>query len=943
MNSPKEYYTTITSIDIAEVARELLGDRITGESGNEIIIDCPRHVSQSKRSFQVNREKQRWKCFGCDQGGDVLHLVEFVQSGVVTKGASGAMPDSHRAARAWLAKKAGLPPLSQHNLPPEQIAELEKRRAEEELVFSVLTDITGFYHRKLLDNSKVLNALRAQYGIADATVELLEIGYADNAGLITWLKNERKHSARALAKTGCFTFDHQDNMHPFFKNRFIFPYWKQGKVVYLIGRRTQWTEDTDYEKPKYKKLPVRNERRKHISRCINNRYFYNEDSLLSRPDFTVITEGVTDCISLMEHGFPTISPVTAKFREEDHEKLFSLVRRMNRIYICQDNEISHVGENAAVGTANFLTEKGLDVRIVFLPLFDEQKKAREILLEKYGICEGLDPHEMKKIEDALSPGDKKAEDKLKDDAKQDVNKYFQKKTADDFNKLLADAQSPIHFSIESIPADAPAADRNKQLDPILRQISRLPKMEQDHYVEFISGRFTNPKIGKTTLKETLREIKKATSVGGDEGPTLLEIAQDVIRFAGPFCYASNTGWFQYRDGVWNSISADHVNNIILERLDTKYKDNNTTKRTRDEIRERIAVTTGVLLPMENVLNGFRHLLNLTNGMYDIESGKLLSHDPKYYSTIRLPYPYDPSAKCPRWLSFLDEIFPGDETARLVLQEWFGYCLTPDTKYEKALFCLGEGCNGKTKALTVLEHLVGKQNCSHVPLDKLDEDFHTISLFNKLLNLCIETEAREIARSAAFKSIVSGETQEDAYKYRDRFSFPVFARLCFATNHLPRFSDTSLGLYRRILALNFDECFEGRKDSDLEGKLLAELPGVFQWALEGYRRLHENGEFTTPMSMQDTMRDIQRHSSSVLAFVEDECEISVDEDSYITNAMLYQAYKDYCRDNGKKPLSSEGFFKEMRRVLPNSCEFKRTRMNGRRMRYCTNITFSETGG
>lgn len=152
LDNVKEYYSLVTNIDIGEVAREILDDRITGESGNVIYIDCPQHQSRSGRSFAVDTDKQCWWCFGCGVGGDVLHLVEFVQSGVVTKGASGEMPESHRAARDWLAKKAGLPPLSHHNLPPEQIAELEKQRAEEELIFAVLTDFAGFYHRKLLDN-----------------------------------------------------------------------------------------------------------------------------------------------------------------------------------------------------------------------------------------------------------------------------------------------------------------------------------------------------------------------------------------------------------------------------------------------------------------------------------------------------------------------------------------------------------------------------------------------------------------------------------------------------------------------------------------------------------------------------------------------------------------------------------------------------------------------
>ena len=67
-------------------------------------------------SLHVMLDKQGWYCFGCRVGGDVLQLVEFIQTGSVTAGQSGPMPDSHRQARDYLAKKAGLPPLSRYGL-----------------------------------------------------------------------------------------------------------------------------------------------------------------------------------------------------------------------------------------------------------------------------------------------------------------------------------------------------------------------------------------------------------------------------------------------------------------------------------------------------------------------------------------------------------------------------------------------------------------------------------------------------------------------------------------------------------------------------------------------------------------------------------------------------------------------------------------------------------
>ena len=98
----QEYYRRITDVDIGRVARELLAERIVQADDHLLQCDCPHHQSSSHRSLHVLLDKQAFYCFGCGVGGDVLQLVEFIQSGTVTAGQSGPMPETHqRAATFW--------------------------------------------------------------------------------------------------------------------------------------------------------------------------------------------------------------------------------------------------------------------------------------------------------------------------------------------------------------------------------------------------------------------------------------------------------------------------------------------------------------------------------------------------------------------------------------------------------------------------------------------------------------------------------------------------------------------------------------------------------------------------------------------------------------------------------------------------------------------------
>ncbi len=513
----REYYRRVTEIDIGQVARELLGDRITQETGSRLECDCPRHKSKTRLSLHIRLDVQGWYCFGCGVGGNVLQLVEFVQSGQVTKGQSGPMPETHRQARDYLASKVGLPPLSGKHLSKEDLERIEDARGREMRAKEALSDLAEFYHQRLRENPKALEWLQSKYGLTEETIARLKIGFADNSrwknskgtkftGPIDALKRARGFSKEDLEATGAFLPTSQNGLFPFFNGRIIFPYWSRGQVAFLIGRKTPWTPANKYEHGKYKKLPVHDpKKRPYISPAIHNGYIYNEDCLLDNPEQVLITEGVTDCIAAMQAGIPCISPVTTTFRKNDIKKLVRLAKRAQRVVICNDSEESGAGEQGALKTAQALHSDGCHVRIATLP---------------------------------RDPGVDKV----------DLNDFLRENTPEAFAAVLDDAKRLPDYLLDKIPADTSKMKLEPKLKPALEAIAATSRLERDGYLDVISKRFgltrkttqglladarnelaTRQKLAVSRYKSTESEKE------GSEGPIKGEVRQ------GRSCYYIDQG------------------------------------------------------------------------------------------------------------------------------------------------------------------------------------------------------------------------------------------------------------------------------------------------------------------------------------------------------------------------------------------------------------------
>ena len=211
----------------------------------------------------------------------------------------------------------------------------------------------------------------------------------------------------------------------------------------------------------------------------------------------------------MERGFPAISPATVQIRGADWDRLLPKLQGIKTVYICQDNEVSQVGLNGALKTASVLAEHKIQTRIVVLPLDQSRKDARTELKERFSLDVAVGPREPIKLLGDRTPKEIEEAEHLLAAAKIDVNDYFLSgRTAQDFETLLSGAGTPLEGGIDRLPTDVGEEERNRLLEPILREISALTPLEQSRHLKRVQEHFGKSSFSLTILREQVRAVRK---------------------------------------------------------------------------------------------------------------------------------------------------------------------------------------------------------------------------------------------------------------------------------------------------------------------------------------------------------------------------------------------------------------------------------------------------
>jgi putative DNA primase/helicase len=320
-------------------------------------------------------------------------------------------------------------------------------------------------------------------------------------------------------------------------------------------------------------------------------------------------------------------------------------------------------------------------------------------------------------------------------------------------------------------------------------------------------------------------------------------------------------------------------------------------------------------------NGILSLELALKGEYAVRD-----HTAEWFSATCLPFDYEPLAQAQRWIAFLEEVFEGDRQRIALLQEWFGYCLTPDTSRQKFMLFEGVAGSGKGTIKEILVRMLGERNCSFVRLEMFSDKFQMRETVGKLVNVVDETDKIERMHEGIFKTYVGEGLFFFDVKHKDGFQTRPTARLLILSNDRLPITDRSQGMWRRMLLLPFKKSFIDKEDPMLLQKLCLELPGIFNWALQGLERLRERNMFTTPEVSDAEKEAYKLESNPAKAFLLDHFEVGATKGNPDNiGSAVYQQYKQYCDEYGyKHPLSMIKFNRELRALFPGA-ELKQERV------------------
>ncbi len=305
----------------------------------------------------------------------------------------------------------------------------------------------------------------------------------------------------------------------------------------------------------------------------------------------------------------------------------------------------------------------------------------------------------------------------------------------------------------------------------------------------------------------------------------------------------------------------------------------------------------------------RSMINLANGTLVLgESGpRIKGFDSEDFLTHQLPFEYDKAATNELFLKYLDEVLPDKYTQR-TLQEISGYFFIKGLKLEKIFFLYGSGSNGKSVFFEVIQGVLGRENVSNYSIESLTDNngYYRAQIKDKILNYGTDVKLTRID-SGKFKTLASNEPIEARFPYGRPFTISDYAKLIFNVNKLDVANlEYSYGFSRRLLIVPFSQTIhEDAQDKRLHDRILENPAGVLNWMIEGAERVLKNESIFESQECKKSKSRFLTDADSVALFVEGD-RYSKSTTGKISLKLLYSGYKEFCMDDGYRPLGKKNF-------------------------------------
>ncbi len=417
-------------------------------------------------------------------------------------------------------------------------------------------------------------------------------------------------------------------------------------------------------------------------------------------------------------------------------------------------------------------------------------------------------------------------------------------------------------------------------------------------------------------------------------------------------------WYYHRSGCFSPMPADEIRCLLVQQLRHSY----SVIRSQDvgnvlmNLQSLCVVPSSVRLPKfrhnsplsswlpEHVLATRSSIINLEQ--YRLSGGKtgIVPATAGYLCTAAVDVDFDPTAVCHQWLETVEDWFDGDDERIGLLQQWFGYQLTWDTRLQKIFFIKGPRRSGKGLTIRIIQRLLGSNSVCSPTLGSLCGPFGLEQFVGRSLAVISDSRVPKNADLIiALERLlqVSGEDSVTVNRKNKReITLKLPTRIMIATNTLPKVEDPSGALAGRLVALEMTKSYYGREDHGLYDRLCNELPGILNWAIDGWKSLREQGRFLVPASSSELAGELDRTMSPVRGFLAAECE-------YVTGSFLpiddmFSQFRRWATENHVEigGTNSASFARSLHESNPELTH-KRITVNGRKRMCVLGVRFRQT--
>ncbi len=366
-----------------------------------------------------------------------------------------------------------------------------------------------------------------------------------------------------------------------------------------------------------------------------------------------------------------------------------------------------------------------------------------------------------------------------------------------------------------------------------------------------------------------------------------------------YCHPQNK-WYVWDDKRWNIDREAYLETCARGIVDQIYKDGfdatDLGKKQKliefalkcesvQRIKNMIELTkseSGIpILP--DAFDADPMLFNVQNGTVDLRSGILKEHDQKDFITKISPIKYDPEAKCPLWLSFLDKIFAGNKDLIEYEQRRSGYRMTGEVKEEDIDINFGNGQNGKSKFFDELVYIMGdyhkKINVETIAeVGKRDGNTATsdVACLKGIRFVTVSEPQKEMKLDEGRIKDWTGRDKITArHLYSEQFDFYAEFKIDLYTNHKPVIKGLGKSMWRRIKLVPFSVTIsDDEKDVDLGEKLKKESSGILNWMIQGCLMWQKDG-LKVPEEILQATEEYKKEQDYLGDFFRECCEIGKD--------------------------------------------------------------------